>query len=649
MPNQEMGPERLTPKGLPSARRGYDRKAVERLFEEAQLAWAALQEEHRRLLAEIDRAGGLDYLARDLGAVGGDVGRLLGDAQEASRGLRERARVDSTERLAAAEVEARRLLAEAEEQAFQLRANAWATGMDLLRQAVETGRGMVREAGVEVLSIRAGAEQEAHRLVASARRESQDLLREARFAAERAMLEARVPAEQPAPIEPVVPGPPAAASPPEAATGRRRRHAPEVTRAEIPYAIRVIQPAEGPRAAARPGIDPGSYGDAMAAEVEALWESGEVEALPPVPEPVPPVRPGKRAPVAKGPAPVTVKEPAEAPVTAEPKAAAGLEEPVTEPPKAEAVTEEPAGQEAAEQAAREGATQAEAEVEAAPPPAVPSPLAEEVGVPQPAPGVVEELFARLRGTHHAPAPGSGRRRGRGVSTPGETLPGLGPAVPAATLATARGTAPDAVELRERLVLPVQNRALRGVKESLLELQNSALDALRVSGAWEGSGPALAALAPALDPVAEEGAEAGAQAAAAFTGGEPPAPVITARSAALVQAMADEFGAQVGAALDEASGAGPLEVAAAVSRVFRAWRAEEAEHWVRTVAYAAYHDSLLAGLAVAGVRSVSPVAHGLLCPECPAFRGMAWDPGGEPPAGTARPPVHSNCVCTVGPT
>src|SRR4030042_739460 len=101
MADQEMGPERLTPQGLPGARRGYDRRAVERLLEEAQRAWAALQQENRRLLDEIDRAGGLDYLARDLGAVGGDVGRLLGDAQEAARGLRERAQADSPDRLAA--------------------------------------------------------------------------------------------------------------------------------------------------------------------------------------------------------------------------------------------------------------------------------------------------------------------------------------------------------------------------------------------------------------------------------------------------------------------------------------------------------------------------------------------------------------------
>ena len=67
MPDPDMGSDRLVPKGLPSARRGYDRHAVEYLLREAREAWAAQEKEHRRLLAEIERAGGLDYLARDLG------------------------------------------------------------------------------------------------------------------------------------------------------------------------------------------------------------------------------------------------------------------------------------------------------------------------------------------------------------------------------------------------------------------------------------------------------------------------------------------------------------------------------------------------------------------------------------------------------
>jgi hypothetical protein len=111
-------------------------------------------------------------------------------------------------------------------------------------------------------------------------------------------------------------------------------------------------------------------------------------------------------------------------------------------------------------------------------------------------------------------------------------------------------------------------------------------------------------------------------------------------------MAGELAAQVQAAVAGSAGAGPLEVASAVARVFRAWRSDEAERWVRTVAYAAYHDSLAAGLAVSGVARVVPVAAGLLCAECPALRGESWDPAGKPPEGTVRPPAQPGCICTI---
>ena len=278
MPDQEMGPDSLVPKGLPSARRGYDHHAVEDLLRRAREAWAALQEEHRRLLSEIDRAGGLEYLARDLGSVGGDVGRLLADAQEASRGLRERARSDSAARLAAAVVEARRLVAEAEAQSFHLRADAWAAAEGLLQQAEDAHRSGLAAADAEVLLIRAEAEQEAYRLVATAKREAQDITRGARFEAERTVLEIRAQPERILPVdpEPVAPAP-APPAEPAASRARRRRTpvAPEPAREDV---IRVIQPP-GARRSAETGLDPASYGDALAAEVEALRVTDEVEVV----------------------------------------------------------------------------------------------------------------------------------------------------------------------------------------------------------------------------------------------------------------------------------------------------------------------------------------------------------------------------------
>ena len=624
MPDQEMGPDRLVPKGLPVARRGYDRDAVELLLEEARRAWAALQEEHRRLLAEIDRAGGLGYLARDLGVIGSDVGRLLGDAQGAAQGLRERARADAAERVAAAVVEARRLIVEAETQAFHLRADAWAAAESLVLQAEAAHRAKVAEADAEVLVIRAEAEQEAYRLGATARREAQDITRGARFEAERAVLDLRVQHERILPLEadPVTP----AAPPAEPAAGRARRRRPTAEPvAPREDVIRVIQPP----GARRGDMDPGFYGDALAAEVEALRVSGEVEVVRVAPLPAPVTEPPSAAPAPEEASPqVAAEVPWEeaAPVEAAPE---GYEEPEAGEVPAKAVSgevEEP-GAASVASAVPEAAEEA------------PAPEARSrAGAPKAA-GPLDHLFARLRGT--APA--------RPAPSVAAVTPDEAPAapVPAGGL-PAPAPRPDALDLRERLLLPVQNRALRRVKEAIVELQNVTLDALRVSGAWEGPAAAAVALEAALDPVAEEGAEAGAAAAGEFLGGEPPAPVIGARCGSLVQAMAADLATQVQSAVVGAAGAGPLEVAAAVARVFRAWRSDEAERWVRTVAYAAYHDSLLAGLAVSGVGEVSAVAAGLLCPECPAGRGAAWDPAGSPPPGTMRPPAHPGCVCTVAP-
>jgi hypothetical protein len=610
MPDQEMGPDSLVPKGLPSARRGYDHHAVEDLLRRARGAWAALQEEHQRLLSEIDRAGGLEYLARDLGSVGGDVGRLLADAQEASRGLRERARSDSAARLAAAVVEARRLVAEAEAQSFHLRADAWAAAEETLLQAEEAHRSGLAAVDAEVLLIRAEAEQEAYRLVATAKREAQDITRGARFEAERTVLEIRAQPERILPVEPE-PLAPAPVSPAEPGAGRARRRrppaAPEPAHEEV---IRVIQPP-GARRPAEAGLDPASYGDALAAEVEALRVTDEV-----------PVVPVERAPARVAAAPAPAPESAEAPpVTAEVEWA--------EAAPAEA-TPEDAGREAAAHSAAAASVVEEAEA------AVPS---AETAAPAPAAPAVrhphlDDLFSRLRRSAPVAEPRSA-----------EAAP---PEVEAPAAAPSTAPRPDPLDLRERLLLPVQNRALRRVKEGIVELQNVALDSLRVSGGWEGLAAAAATLEAALDPVAEEGAEAGAAAAGVFIGGPAPAPVITARSGTMVRAMAADLSGQVKAAVGGSSSAGPLEVAAAVARVFRAWRSDEAERWVRAVAYASYHDSLLAGLTVSGVGAVAPVAAGLLCAECPAGRGEAWDPAGPPPAGTRRPPARPDCVCTVAP-
>jgi cell division septum initiation protein DivIVA len=607
MPGEQIGPERLTAEGIPPARRGYDRKAVEALLEQARRSWSALTDEHDRLLQEIDRAGGLDYLARDLSEVGSEIGLVLRQAQEAAESLRTRARVDSEKRLAAAEAEGLRILADAEEQSRKLRGDSWEAGSELLRQVALAHEARVGETETEVLAKRAGAEQEAYRMVLAAQREAQEIVRTARFEVERALTEAKDHADRmvadarstvgahgglPADLLPARPKPMEGA------------HVVEKpgSKSGLPndYTIRLLPPKPTP--AAEVGVDPASYADAMAAEVEALWESGEVQVVEPPPRfvwaPAPTVPRAVPSPAAEKPL-VSEAAPVEAVAVATPAVQPAAAEPVVLPP-------------------------------------VPQP------VPVPAPNPVADLFARLRKVVPQPqgaAQQSLTRRPVDEEEEESVLPRRKP----------QPAAPDPLEVRERLLLPIQNRALREIKQRIVDLQNVALDALRTSGKWgEAKDAVLDAFGPILDRSIEQAAEAGAQAAAALTGSEPPAPLIAARSAVLTGDMAGALAEQVGTAAVAARSAGPLESSATVARVFRAWRTDDAERWVRTITFAAYHDSLLAGLVVAGVKQVMPVAHGALCPDCPAADGRGWDPAGEPPAGTRRPPARPDCSCTVAP-
>jgi hypothetical protein len=94
-------------------------------------------------------------------------------------------------------------------------------------------------------------------------------------------------------------------------------------------------------------------------------------------------------------------------------------------------------------------------------------------------------------------------------------------------------------------------------------------------------------------------------------------------------------------------AGAEDPGSAVAQVFRSWRNDDAERWLRTAAFAGYHDGLAAGLAGAGVAEVVGVRHGRICKECPAGSPVVWDPA-EPPPGHAVPPAYVDCSCTVEP-
>jgi hypothetical protein len=99
----------------------------------------------------------------------------------------------------------------------------------------------------------------------------------------------------------------------------------------------------------------------------------------------------------------------------------------------------------------------------------------------------------------------------------------------------------------------------------------------------------------------------------------------------------------------ATGGGARQVSAAVSRVFRAWRTDEAERRLRRTGSKAYHSGVLDALPGLGVTAVAAVAAGAPCGLCPADTGATWPPGGPLPSGRQMPPATAACTATIVPT
>jgi len=201
---------------------------------------------------------------------------------------------------------------------------------------------------------------------------------------------------------------------------------------------------------------------------------------------------------------------------------------------------------------------------------------------------------------------------------------------------------DPAALRDRLALPIHNEGLREAKRRIVDLQSAALESL---DDWAPDTASIAAeLAAGLETAIQKAAGAGASAAAVLAGVQGARPRPGARPTSLVGDMALDLSVQLEDALG-ASG-GPAEVASVVSRVFRAWRGDEAERWVRTIVFAAYHDSLLAALGAGGWTEVTGVSSGRLCAGCAGHDQLRWDPQAGPADGFAVPPANVDCLCTV---
>jgi DivIVA domain-containing protein len=298
----------------------------------------------------------------------------------------------------------------------------------------------------------------------------------------------------------------------------------------------------------------------------------------------------------------------------------------------------------------------------------PVPVDEPVEAKEPPPPVdLDGLFAALRSP--PPPVSSGRPpTDQGAVSEADTGPAAEPGraaggdtaekpselsfvAPRAVDAPPNGLA-DPFEVRDRLLLPIGNRALRELKRRIVDLQNLALEELRVEGeSWAPDrAAAVEALADEVARLAQESYVAGFAGAGELTGSaKTPATAGTPNDKGS-DLLAVALGDAIGDALERtrASGGGARERSSAVGRVFRAWRTDEAERRVRRVAAATYHQGLLGGLAALGVVEVAAVELGVPCGRCPAGSGATWAPGAALPAGTEIPPATSSCSATIVP-
>jgi DivIVA domain-containing protein len=582
-------PEDVTGRTFKPGWRGYDQGAVDAFLREVSSALSSLQEENERLRDRLRTLGDRDMHA-EFDRVSSEVAEVLQGARETAEGMRFRASVD-----------AEQIVEDARGDAVRLRQDAWDDGVALIEDTRSEAALIEEEARRASLGIISDAEREAHRIVSRAKKDADEATRRARLQAEQLVVEARARRDEMA-----------GEGEAEVAAAHERVSVLMQRRDELLAEVAGLQSKIGEL---RSELEDrrAEIGKVRASDISTVrvlppstggeatepWAEGE--------ESVRIVRPPKRL---RSPADVDAEQMAaevrKLRVPAQPQAA-----PPVAPPKA---TEAPEPRESTAAAFQQ---------------TVPGrrPRTGETGL--------EDLFASLRSATVVEPP---------VGVPAE------PAASAELPEVARPEpVADPFELRDRLLLPITNKALRVVKRSLTDAQNIALDELRTQeDSWKPDVSALEeALADDLDELVRRSASAGWSAASqlldrALEEGDVEADGATAH------AFAAAIGDGVRAALDGA-GEGPRRRAAAISRVYRAWRVDEAERRVRALAVGVYHDSLLEAFRREGITAVRWVLSGRGCVTCRAMVEAGPVEPGMLFAGEARrPPAHTSCGCTLVP-
>jgi DivIVA domain-containing protein len=661
--------------------RGFDRGEVEDYLEQvAAYVGALLQQLHQAGVTKLE-SGATSDAAAEYSATGDEVARILKEAREVADAMRSRAAADTAEWRQEAETETRQAMTETEAAVVQARQSAWETSTEMLDEVVAHCEAMLAGATESALLVRSEADRESSRLLTDAQRESEALVRSGREEAERLVSTARRESDKMA-----------IGSRQQTDVAQQRVLALEERRAELMEELEhtqkvllgiedapeqpqkteeliletkaevvprtswsegdaVVKIVAQKRSVTSEPVD----ADALAAEVEAL--RGETSG------------PGHRLGSAGSSTPI-VSSPGKG---STPRASSGAGSDAASSPQAE----EKGGDGGSMPTSSEvdeigdsgsvsppgGGCTAEGGVGAS---SEPGPALEPVTTAEsqttelepetePTPDPLAGLFNDLRSSGAAP---SLETQGNG-SVVKEAIPAQ-----AATAVPAQGdgeqvetrdspvAARDSIDpfaLRDRLLLPVQNRALRLVKRQLVSAQNRALEELRLDESWIPDITLVdGEIGAVLGRVAEESMAAGFAAAAELLGrSDAPQPEIHVDDQTVEFTTVFVEAATLSLERSRSAGAGKRETASSLSRVFRAWRTDDAERRVRFLSRRAYQRGVLDGLRAMDCHQVSVIPSNRSCADCGKGSGP-WPIADGPPPGTLIPPASLECSCTVVP-
>jgi hypothetical protein len=644
-------------------RKGYDRRQVD-AYREANEARIDALERHIQGLEENMSELGLTRptdLAAELDVVGEEVKRILQEARVAAEQMRSRAADDAARWRAEADEESRALRESARMIAYETRRTVWETGSEMLASAVVGSEEVTIEATKRALFTQAEAEREASRLVGDTRRERDESAGVAREEAERLVAAARRESDSMM-----------SAARQKADAAQERARALELRRVELMAELEIARATiAGNEAESASDVIPqeSTAGSAEAVTVVEAIEDGRTHW----PDDEGSVRIVSAARVmtaepVDADAMVAEVEAMRRSVSDQLAATSSEPEPEAESSSVPSAVGRGDVEERSDDAGGEGSDQLPATSRQPEPETEPEPETK----PDPLVG----LFARLREPvadetpaselSSSPLGGSADEGGGGgqesdqsppISSRPEPEAEPEPAGDPSTVEQSDdGTTPekpglDPFALRERHLLPVQNRALRSVKRSLVEAQNRALEDLRLVEGWEPDASIVSGeVSDALAVLARESMVAGFAAAAEMMDtAETPRPEDVdpgdpspGFAGALVEA------AQNSVTRSRGAGAGHRETASSLSRVFRSWRTDEAERRVQFASRGAYHIGVAAALADLGATDLAVTSSERPCRECPANKG-SWTIGDGLPAGTTMPPARLECACTIVPS